>query len=223
MKSIASHDPLDAPWTEIAPGVFTWEAFHPEWGKDVRCAAYLSPRSVVLIDPLTPPGSSGKAFWKILDRLILSEERLLRILLTIFYHERSTPDILSRYGDRVRVWCPAGGRDLSITARRFHAGVRLPAGIQAIPTARKFEVLFWIPRANVLFSGDAILGGKRRPLRLCPGSWNPKGVTQADLADSLEPVRNLPVQVVHVGHGSPVTSSAHGTLISALDAAKKRG
>ncbi len=223
MRSTSSRNLPDVPWTEIAPGVFTWEALHPEWKKDVRSAAYLSPRSVVLIDPLIPTGSAGKAFWKPLDRLILTEELSLQILLTIFYHLRSTPDILSRYGDRVHVWCPTGGRDLTIAARRFRAGARLPAGIQAFPTARKFEVLFWIPRVNILFSGDAILGGKRQSLRLCPNSWNPKGVTQADLANSLEPIRRLPVQVVHVGHGSPVTSGAHEALISALDAARDRG
>lgn len=221
MKSNESRVPPEAPWTEIAPGIFTWEAFHPEWKKKVRCAAYLAARSVVLIDPLIPPGEASRAFWKILDRRILRERLPLQILLTIFYHERSAPDILSRYGDRVRVWCPVGGRDLSFTARRFRAGVRLPAGIRAFPTARKFEVLFWISKAKTLFSGDAILGGKRRPLRLCPNSWNPKGVTQVDLAKSLSPLRKLPIQVLHVGHGEPVTSSTRKALISALDAAKK--
>jgi hypothetical protein len=72
----------------------------------------------------------------------------------------------------------------------------------------------------VLLAGDAILGGKRRPLRLCPASWLPKGVSRSALADSIEPVLELPVAVVHVGHGAPVTAGVRAALITALAAAR---
>jgi len=205
------------PWTEIAPQLHTWEAYHAEWKQDVRAAAYRSGRSILLVDPLFADGAAGAASWAALDRLVRTGLPV-HVVLTVFWHERSAPAIVARHPG-VRVWCPAGGGPIACPARRYRAGVRLPGGLVALATARRYEVVLWLPRRRTLFAGDVLLGGRRQPLRLCPAGWLPAGATRADLAASLAPLRTLPVEILHLGHGAPLTHRARVQLGAALDAA----
>ena len=73
--------------------------------------------------------------------------------------------------------------------------------------------------ASIHSSGDqSSLGARpaKKPLRVCPQSWLPRGVTRAALVRSLAPLLELPVEIVVPLHGSPITDNAHGVLTNAL-------
>jgi hypothetical protein len=52
---------------------------------------------------------------------------------------------------------------------------------------------------------------------MCPESWLPEGKGHAELAASLRPLLDLPVERVLVSHGAPVLEHAHESLSRALD------
>lgn len=201
---------------QLTERLHTWEAWHPEWRKDVRCALYLPGTAVVLVDPQIPEGAAGRELRSRLDEEVAQSGLPLHIFCTVFWHARSAPELLTRFGERAQWWFPHGERELPTGARRLRAGDELPAGLQALPTARGDEVLLWIPGERAIFAGDVVLGGEREPLELCPQSWLEDGLTRADLAESLRPALGLDVSIFHVGHGDPVTAGARDALESAL-------
>jgi len=78
------------------------------------------------------------------------------------------------------------------------------------------EVVLWLPRAKAVFAGDALLGGKHKPLRVYPQSWLPKGLKRSEVARSLQPLTSLPVRLVVPAHGNPVREEAADVLARAL-------
>ena len=98
----------------------------------------------------------------------------------------------------------------------FRPGDPLPAGVQALPTARASEVVYWLPAHRAVVSGDVLLGSADGGVRLCPQSWLPVGKTLDQLADSLSPLLELPVSRVLVSHGEPVLRNGGAALERAL-------
>ena len=172
----------------------------------------------MLIDPLVPPEDTER-FWAALDRDVERAGRPVHVLVTIYWHTRSTRKLVKRYG--ARVWAPSRGR--AAVARRagkvtdpFHPGDELPGGVQAFATARSSEVVYWLPEHATLVPGDTLLSDGAGGIRLCPASWLPQGVGQARLRDSLQPLLALPIERVLLTHGTPVLAGAHATLAQAL-------
>jgi glyoxylase-like metal-dependent hydrolase (beta-lactamase superfamily II) len=215
---------------EIAPGLWRWTGHHEEWEEDVGSVYCETEDGVVLVDPLVPSEDSDR-FWKALDRDVSRAGGSVHVLVTVFWHTRNTAAMVDRYG--ARVWAPARGK--AAIARRagsvtdtFRAGEPLPGGVDALPTARAAEVVYWIPRHATLVPGDVLLGdgakggGTRRAgpggLRMCPESWLGEGKGHAKLAESLRPLLDLPVERVLVSHGEPVLQDARKALASALAA-----
>ena len=66
--------------------------------------------------------------------------------------------------------------------------------------------------------GDRILGDRPPGLRLCPESWLRylDGYTLDDLRAGLQPLLELPVELVLVSHGEPVLQNGHDELERAL-------
>jgi hypothetical protein len=187
---------------EIAPGLRRWTAHHEEWNEDVGSLALETEDGLVLIDPIEPP------------RTVRKPEH---VLLTVFWHYRSTPDLRAK-----RVW--ASGRTVKALANRsvsvtdpIAKGVLLPAGIQSFETARRGELVYWLPDQKALAVGDVLLGAGAKPrptddpLRLCPERWLGKA-THAELRRSLRPLLELPVQRVLVSHGAPVLRAGKRAL-----------
>jgi glyoxylase-like metal-dependent hydrolase (beta-lactamase superfamily II) len=207
---------------EVSPGLWRWTAFHREWKQDVASFALVTDTGLVLIDPLLPddPGQRRR-HWHWLDAHARGRRQPVHVLLTVFWHERSTPDVLERYANDpgAQLWAPAqaeaklSGR----VDRTFVGGDQLPAGIVAFDTPRGDEVVLWLPKARALVSGDILLGGKRKPLRVCPQSWLPRTVTRSEVAASLAPLRDLPVSLVLPAHGEPILEDAAAVLARALD------
>ena len=83
-------------------------------------------------------------------------------------------------------------------------------------TARAAEVVFWIPEHRALVPGDALLGDGAGGIRMCPESWLPGREEPRELAPSLRPLLDLPVERVLVSHGTPVLSDGRAALAAAL-------
>jgi glyoxylase-like metal-dependent hydrolase (beta-lactamase superfamily II) len=203
---------------QIAPGLWRWTTFYDEWGEDVGSVYCETRDGVVLIDPLVPTAESER-FWSALDRDVARVGGDVHVLITVFWHVRSTVAVRERY--EARLWAPGRGR--AAIARRagdvtdsFKPGDDVAGGIRSLPTARASEVLFWLPEHRTLVPGDVLLGDGTGGLRMCPPSWLPEGKDHASLAESLRPLLDLPVERVLVSHGEPVLENARAALSSAL-------
>ncbi|MBA2643556.1 MAG: hypothetical protein H0U82_11620 [Actinobacteria bacterium] len=203
---------------ELAPGLWRWTAFHEEWKADVGCVYCETRDGVVLIDPLVP-GDESERFWGALDRDVERAGGTVHVLVSIFWHVRSAAAMLERYG--ARIWAPTTSR--AAVARRagsvtdaFRPGDSLPGGIEAFRTARRTEVVFWLPEHRALVPGDVLLGDDAGGVRMCPESWLPGAIGHAELAESLRPLLELPVERVLVSHGEPVLEGGSAALDAAL-------
>jgi hypothetical protein len=191
---------------EIAPGLRRWTARHEEWNEDVGSLALETDDGLVLIDPIDPP------------RDLRGPDH---VLLTVFWHYRTTPKLRAK-----RVW--ASSRTVKALANRgvtvtdpIAKNVLLPGGVQPFETARRGELVYWLPEQKSVAVGDVLLGAGAKPratddpLRLCPERWL-GAATHADLRRSLAPLLELPVQRVLVSHGRPVLRAGKRALERAL-------
>jgi glyoxylase-like metal-dependent hydrolase (beta-lactamase superfamily II) len=203
---------------QIGPGLWRWTGYHEEWQEDVGCVFCETTDGVVLIDPLVPPEDADR-FWRALDRDIRRLEAPVHVLVNIFWHTRSTAEMVERYS--ARVWATIRGR--AAVARRagvvpdsFRPGDPLPGGMEAFRSGRGSEVLYWLPQHRALVPGDVLLGDGGGGVRMCPESWLPDGIGHAELAMALRSLLDLPVERVLLSHGEPVLVDAKRALTAAL-------
>ena len=207
---------------EIVDGVVRWEAPHPDWtpedaeggqGWEETVASYLVETAAgpVLIDPLVADDG-----WQALDGAVGG--RTPQILITLFWHTRSTPAVLERY-PAATAWVhePAAElvRERGVEGRAFVPGDPLPGGIEAVDVVRAYEVAFLLPKRRALAVGDVLLGDRNRGARLLPRSWY-RGDYDAlcgALTDAL-----LPLDFEHLllMHGEPVVGTGHEAVERAL-------
>jgi glyoxylase-like metal-dependent hydrolase (beta-lactamase superfamily II) len=192
--------------TELARGLRRWTAWHEEWEEEVGSLAVETADGLVLVDPLDPPAELS---------------RPAHVLLTVFWHARSTGGL-----GEPRVWASPraaptlANRGVRMTDRAS-ADAELPGGIRAFETARRGEVVYWLPRQRALAVGDVLLGAGAKPrptdapLRLCPERWLGKA-TRDDVRESLRPLLELPVSRVLVSHGRPVLRGGARALAAVL-------
>ena len=221
---------------ELKPRVWRWTAPHPDWtpqdggpdGWDENVASYFveAQGALLLFDPLVPQSEPDRErFWAALDRDV---ERLgpPAVLLTVFWHARSTRAVAERYAGTT-IWASARQanrvRDRAPLTHPFEPGDTLPGAVEALPTARGGETLFWLPGERAVVAGDALLGTPDGGVRLCPQSWLPEGTTHEHLNASLRPVLELPVEAVLLAHGEPVLDNAREALSRALAVAHRTG
>ena len=204
---------------EVAAGLWRWTGFHSEWKEAVGSVYYEAPDAIVLIDPLVPPDDADR-FWKALDRDVKRAKKPVHVLITVFWHTRSTREVAERYG--ASVWAPSRGRP-AIERRAgsvtdvYRAGEALPGGVVPLATARAAEVVFWIPEHGAVVPGDVILGTGDGGLRLCPQSWLPEKTGLDQLRASLRPLLELPAEQVLVSHGEPVLKRGRVALKRMLE------
>ena len=201
---------------EIRPGLHRWTATHPDWtpeedggaegwDPEVASYAYATDDELILFDPLSPP-------WTELDPLVA---RLgpPHVLITVFWHVRSTPDVVERY-DRTRVWVDA--LQAEEIAKRvpytdaIELGDPLPAGLEP---RRPRELVYWIPQHRALLAGDVLLG-RNGGVRAMPDSWlgpRPRDVFRANMQELTE----LPIELLLLTHGQAVENGREA-LIDAL-------
>jgi glyoxylase-like metal-dependent hydrolase (beta-lactamase superfamily II) len=210
--------------TRVEPGLWRWTAYHEEWKQEVGCVYAETADGIVLVDPLVPPEATER-FWEALDRDVERAGGAVHVLVTVFWHARSAAEMVRRYS--ARTWAPSTSR-AAVTRRTgtvtdaFRPGDDLPGGIEARPTARRTEVVYWLPGHRALVPGDVLLGDDEGGVRMCPESWLPEGKGHRELAESLRPLLELPVERILVSHGEPVLGGAPQALARALAFAQRK-
>ena len=208
--------------TRIADGLWRWSTYYGEWRDQVGSVYVEREDAIVLVDPLVPE-ERGEAdrFWRALDRDVERSGAPVHVLVTVFWHARSSAEVVRRYGGRLHAATRARAaieRRTHEVADVFRPGDPLPAGIEALPSGRATEVVLWIPAHETLVPGDVLLGSDDGGLRLCPRSWLPSAVGHAELRAALAPLLELPVRRVLVSHGTPVLEHGRALLSAALAA-----
>jgi glyoxylase-like metal-dependent hydrolase (beta-lactamase superfamily II) len=204
---------------QIETGLWRWTAYHEEWKEDVGCVFCETADGVVLVDPLVPTDDEER-FWQALDKDIRRVGGQVHVLVTVFWHVRSTAALVDRYS--ARVWAPSTSRAAvqrrsGVVTDVFRPGEgALPDGIESFRTARRTEVVFWIPQHRALVPGDVLLGDDAGGVRMCPESWLPEKTGHRELSESLQPLLELPVRRILVSHGEPVLEEGQARLAQAM-------
>lgn len=206
---------------ELRPGLWHWRGRHPDWtpeeggpdGWDPEVASYLyeSGEGLVLFDPLVGDDET----WRALD------ERVARhgpphVLLTLFWHVRSTPAIAERYPG-TRVWAFEREPWLERTRERvtvtdvFALRGPLPGGIEA---REPREVVYFVPEHRALVAGDVLLPDRKGGIRLTP--WLGEQPVD-DLRAQVRALLEWPVELVLLTHGEAVENGREA-LERALEA-----
>jgi hypothetical protein len=208
---------------ELRPGLFRWTTRHPDWtpeeggpdGWDPIVASYLyeSADGVLLFDPLLADESPE---W---DELSARVERRgpPHVLLTLFWHVRSTPAVAARYPG-TRVWAHDRMPWIEETRKRvevtdaFALENTLPAGVEA---REPREVVYWVPEHGALVAGDVLLGTAEGGVR--PTPWLGHQMTAEELRLNLRALLDLPIELLLLTHGDPVLENGRSALARALE------
>ncbi len=210
---------------QIRPGVWHWQAPHPEWTPRDRWPQQVSSYAIddgshlLLVDPLAVPG----------ELLELALDREPAVVLTAPWHERDTRTLVERLGapvyapppdipdDLVRkfgvtperaaggspdlAWLSAGGGQ----AHLYAAGDRLPFGIEVFPGREHNDLVLWAEPIGALIPGNTLVDfGRGFGLN----EWLRGGVTREEVVERLRPLLALPVEIVLPPHGLPTDRAA---------------
>ena len=188
---------------ELRPGLWHWEAPHPEWkpGEDwdeiVSSYAIDDGDRLLLFDPLAVPSDvEGRA-----------GGRETAIVLTCPWHERDARSLVAQLGAPVFVPLPdEGSPDVAwlragetVEGHFFSAGDRLPVGVEVFPGREPNDVVLWIENSGAVIAGDTLID-RGQGLEI-PVDWLPQGVTREQIAEGLRPLLALPVEHVLATHG----------------------
>ncbi len=210
---------------EIRPRLWRWTAAHPDWtpeargwDREVASFALVEQDALVLFDPLVPADDEER-FWRNLDADV-EHHGPPHILLTLYWHARSSQVIADRY-QGAQVWTAEGGeaeaRKRVTVTKTFSPGDTLPAGVESHAAFEPEEAVFWLPSHQALVFGDALLGTPDGGVRV-PDDWFPERLTPEMARDALRPLLSLPVEHVLPTHGKPVLENGRAALDHALRA-----
>jgi hypothetical protein len=210
---------------ELGPGLWHWEAPHPEWEGSVRRGQPVSSYAIddggllLLFDPIALPS----------EIVELSEGRETAIVLTCPWHERDTRSLVERFSWPLFAPRPDSQEDLmrkyGVTAEQaaggspdlawlragytgevhlYAAGDRLPVGVEAFPGWEHNDVVLWIENRRAVVVGDALVDFGQG-LEISPSA---KRMTPEQIAERLHPLLALPVERVLATHGGPTDRAA---------------
>jgi glyoxylase-like metal-dependent hydrolase (beta-lactamase superfamily II) len=195
---------------EVTTGVWHWEAPHPEWRhedwdyKDVSSYAIDDGDRLLLFDPLAVPGEIEE----------LAAQRETAIVLTSPWHRRDAVDLSERLGAEIYVPPPDPPDPSPVPGHVFRAGDRLPIGVEAFPGREvPNDLVLWIEGKRALVTGDTLVD-RGRGLEFLP-EWAPEGVKPEEILETLQPLRELPVELVLPTHGPPTNRAALARALSA--------
>lgn len=223
--------PAGAAPSELAPGLWSWSARHPEWhpgefGAEVVSFAARGEEALQVIDPLLPAEDPEP----VLELLDAEAERAGRvaILITISYHVRDTEPLWQRWTDRIETTIhghPASLKRLRGSGGSFVAiepGARLPGGAIPYPIGkpRRYEHPLHLPGHDAIVFGDAVAGVEGE-LRI----WSTRKLDEKVLRfhherfnPTLEPLVEVGAERMLMTHGASVLSGGAEALRRALEA-----
>ncbi len=133
---------------ELRPGLWWWEAEHPEWtpedvatedwGPEVSSYAIDDGTRLLLIDPTAPPEQVED----------MADGREVVIVLTCPWHRRDTRKLIERFGATLHMPLPDDGDPDPLLGQVFLAGERLPIGVEARPGMEPNDLVLWIEGAG---------------------------------------------------------------------------
>jgi glyoxylase-like metal-dependent hydrolase (beta-lactamase superfamily II) len=219
---------------ELRPGLWHWEAPHPQWeatepwSENVSSYAIDDEERLLLFDPLAVPS----------ELVDLATGRDAAIVLTAPWHERDAQSLVERLDVPVYTPLPDTAQDLmdmyGVTAeqagdgspdlvwllrekkgeaRLYSPGDRLPFGAEVFAGHKKNDTVLWVESQRAVISGDT-LGDFGRGLEINE-SWLRPGVTREEIATGLRPLLELPVEHVLATHGGPTDRAALERALSA--------
>jgi glyoxylase-like metal-dependent hydrolase (beta-lactamase superfamily II) len=210
---------------ELHPGLWFWQAPHPEWTPAERWPSKVSSYAVddgarlILIDPQSVPD----------PLLARARQREPVILLTQPWHERDARGLARELGaavfsppadtaqdfiDKFHVTAEqagAGSTDLAwlrqgeAEAHWVAAGDRLPIGVQAFRGREHNDLQLWLERDRAVVLGDTVVDfGAGLGLN----EWLKGGVSHDEIKRRLRPLLDLPIELVLPTHGTPTDRAA---------------
>jgi len=212
---------------ELRPGVWHWEAPHPDWTSSepwdqlVSSYAIDDGERLLLFDPIGPPSE--------IDELAAGRKTV--VVLTNPWHERGTRGIVERLGTPVFAPRPDSAQDLmekyGITAEQagdgspdlawllageageahwYSADEGAPAGIESLPGREPNDMVLWMEEHRTVISGDTLVDFGRG-LEI-PHDWLREAVTREQVVEGLRPLLEHPIELVLPTHGGPTDRAA---------------
>lgn len=212
---------------ELQPGLWHWQAPHPDWrpsepwDENVSSYAIVDADCLLLFDPLGVPSEIES----------LAADRETAIVLTAPWHERDAERLVERLHVPVFTPLPDSAQYLMDTygitaeqagdgspdvvwllregkgeARLYSAPGRLPFGADVYPGHKPNDTVLWIESRRAVISGDTLVDfGQGLEIN---ERWLRPGVTREEIAEGLRPLLELPVEHVLATHGGPTDRSA---------------
>jgi glyoxylase-like metal-dependent hydrolase (beta-lactamase superfamily II) len=188
---------------EVRQGVWHWQAPHPEWnargaawGKVVSSYALEVGDRLLLFDPLAVPTEIEEA----------TAGRETVMVLTCPWHRRDAPRLAERHGWPIYVPPPDPPDPDPVKGEVFHAGDRLPIGVEAFPGREANDPVLWIESRRALVAGDTLI--ERDKGLEFPRDWAPDDASPQEIFESLQALLDLPVELVLPTHGAPTDRAA---------------
>jgi glyoxylase-like metal-dependent hydrolase (beta-lactamase superfamily II) len=210
---------------ELQPGLWHWEAPHPEWkatepwSENVSSYAIDDGERLLLFDPLSVPA-------EIEER---TAGRETAIVLTAPWHERDAQSLVARLGAPVYTPRPDTADDIlrmfgvtmeqgwvstdvrwlvdgEAEAHWYAAGDELPVGVEAFPGQKRNDLVLWVESHHAVVAGDTLADFGEGP-QINP-RWLVAGVTREQVVEGLRPLLEQPVEHLLETHGGPFDRAA---------------
>src|SRR6478736_4771093 len=196
---------------ELRPGLWHWEAPHPEWESSEPWGPEVSSYAV----------DDGE---RLLFFERLAGDRETAIVLTCPWHERDSRGLVERLGAPVYTPLPDTAEDLmrkwGLTAeqagdgspdvvwllkegigeaRPYAAGDRLDVDVEAFPGQKPNDMVLWIESHRAVIAGDTLVDFGNG-LEINP-RWLSPEMTREQVVEGLRPLLDLPVEHMLATHG----------------------
>ena len=179
---------------EVAPGVWQWQAEHPEWkpgqtwDRIVSSYAVDTEEGVLLFDPLDVPAEL--------------RERASAVVLTCPWHRRDAPEL----GLPIYVPPPDPPDPDPVRGKLFRGGDTLPVGVRAFEGFEPNDLVLYVEGRRAVVVGDTLID-RGDGLHVHP-DWPVHAVSVEDVVQRLRPLLDLPVDVVLPTHAEPADRAA---------------
>lgn len=187
---------------EVSPGIYVWQAPHPEWAPDegwdevVTSYALDDGERLLVIDALEAPAALT----------LLAAGRETTVLVSCPWHRRDAEPLADELGAELLVPPPDPDDAEPMAGRVYAAGERLAGGVEAFRGLEDNDMMLWIPHHRALVAGDTLID--RGEGLIFPRDWAARHGDPDELRDRLLGLLELDVEIVLPTHGLPTDRAA---------------